>query len=598
MVGQMRDVTRQGMQTVYRLYLAHIARHKWYFCGAIITSLVSVGTTLATPVLLRSFINAIASAQPDPLVVHSLYGILFAIVLMWLLDWAAHRLHGVFVMKVEVEIMSDLYRTSFDYLLGHSYNFFASHFSGSLTHKVSRFARAFESLFDSIIGNFFPTMLFVLGAIGVVTYHNTTIGMVLAIWAIVFLAFQIYVARYRQPVRVARAAADSHLTGTLSDAISNQSTVVLFSGLTHEAGRFAKAVAAWRAALARVWVVDMWIWAGIGLFMISIQAAIFYGGIYYWERGLFTVGDFVLVQAYLLSVFRSMEQVNRELRRLGDAYSDASEMVDILNTLHEVHDAKNAQPLTVTKGDIVFKNVDFHFHEEKGIFHNFNLSISSNEKVALVGPSGAGKSTITKLILRLFEVRGGSIEIDGQNIAEVTQESLRNAISFVPQEPVLFHRTLMENIRYGKRDATDEEVIEAAKKAYCHEFISSLQNGYETYVGERGIKLSGGERQRVAIARAILKNAPILMLDEATSSLDSGSEILIQNALANLMEGKTVFVIAHRLSTIMKMDRIIALEKGVIVEEGTHQELVEKNGLYAKLWNHQAGGFILDEDSV
>ncbi len=222
--------------------------------------------------------------------------------------------------------------------------------------------------------------------------------------------------------------------------------------------------------------------------------------------------------------------------------------------------------------------------------------IAPGEKIALVGPSGAGKSTITKLLLRLYDINSGAIEIDGQNIAEVTQESLRNAIAFVPQEPVLFHRTLMENIRYGRRDATDAEVIDAAKKAHCHEFIAALPEGYNTYVGERGIKLSGGERQRVAIARAILKDAPILVLDEATSSLDSESEHLIQDALEVLMRGKTVIVIAHRLSTIMKMDRIVVLEGGQVVAEGTHEELLQQGGLYHKLWSIQAGGFIVDEE--
>jgi len=208
-----------------------------------------------------------------------------------------------------------------------------------------------------------------------------------------------------------------------------------------------------------------------------------------------------------------------------------------------------------------------------------------------VGPSGAGKTTITKILLRLYDVSKGAIEIDGQNIAEVSQESLRNAIAFVPQEPILFHRTLMENIRYGRRGATDEEVIEASRKAHCDEFIGTLTEGYQTFVGERGVKLSGGERQRVAIARAILKDAPILVLDEATSSLDSESEALIQDALRTLMEGKTVIVIAHRLSTIMKMDRIVVIENGKMAAEGTHQDLLKRGGLYRKLWNIQAGGF-------
>lgn len=497
-------------------------------------------------------------------------------------------------MFLQTRVMSDLLTTTFGYLLGHSYNFFVTQFAGSLTHKVSKFSRAYETMFDSIILQFMPTLLFVSGATTILFMRNHTLGTALAVWSVCFVVFQVFVSHLRQPIRAARAAADTKVTANLADAISNQATIVLFSGAEYEFGRFGTTVNNWRLALMRSWKADSIIWASVGIFMLLIETALMFGALHFWKQGLLQIGDFVLIQAYLLTTFDRLVSLNRELRRFHDAYADASEMAGILGTLHEVHDAPDAQSLVVTKGVVDFKNVDFHFHEERGIFNNFNLHIKGHEKIALVGPSGAGKSTLTKLILRLFDVKSGTIEIDGQDIAGVTQESLRNAISFVPQEPILFHRTLMENIRYGKRDATDEEVMEAAKKAYCHDFIASLPLGYGTYVGERGVKLSGGERQRVAIARAILKDSPILMLDEATSSLDSGSEILIQRALANLMTGKTVLVIAHRLSTIMKMDRIIALQDGAVAEEGTHQELLKKDGLYGELWRHQAGGFIAE----
>jgi ATP-binding cassette subfamily B protein len=278
-----------------------------------------------------------------------------------------------------------------------------------------------------------------------------------------------------------------------------------------------------------------------------------------------------------------------------DAFADAGEMAGILERPLDVADPKTPVKLGIVRGEVSFDDVGFRYQGNQSVISDFSLTIRSGEKVALVGSSGAGKSTITKLLLRLFDVTSGSVKIDGIDVRDMAQDDLRAHIAFVPQDPVLFHRTLMDNIRYGRRDATDEEVIEAARKAHCHEFIERLSKGYETYVGERGVKLSGGERQRIAVARAILKNAPILVLDEATSSLDSESEALIQDALNVLMQGKTVIAIAHRLSTIMHMDRILVIEGGRIADQGTHQELLSREGLYQKLWNIQAGGFLVEE---
>ncbi|MCR4311030.1 MAG: ABC transporter ATP-binding protein/permease, partial [Candidatus Taylorbacteria bacterium] len=329
------------------------------------------------------------------------------------------------------------------------------------------------------------------------------------------------------------------------------------------------------------------------LLIFIIEFLLFYFAIKYWQVGTITIGTFVLIQVYLVGISGHLWDFSRVIRSIYEAFADAKEMVDILLLGHDVKDARKAHPLTVSAGGVQFEKVGFGFGKERTVLHDLELNIHPGERVALIGPSGAGKSTFVKLLLRLYDVSSGSIEIDGQDIRKVTQSSLRNNISLVPQDPILFHRSLKDNIRYGRRDATDAEVLEAARLAHCDEFALSLQAKYDTFVGERGIKLSGGERQRVAIARAILKDAPILVLDEATSSLDSHSESLIQDALDKLMKDKTVIVIAHRLSTIRKMDRIIVLEKGRVIEEGSHDELL-KNGssLYTKLWNLQAGGFI------
>ena len=594
MISQMESHVKRK-RSAFGIYTRFTLQHPFLFACVVIGGIGLQAANLAAPLFLRQFFNTLAVSAPTPEVVQHLVALLVFVIAMWFSDWLSRRVQDFANIRLASRVMAHLLSSAFEYLLGHSYNFFASQFAGSLTHKVSKFSRAYEIMFDSIFLQFAPTLLFVTGATTVLFIRNHTLGSALAVWSICFVAFQLYVSYLRHPTRVARAAADTKVTANLADAISNQATVVLFSGAKYEENRFKKTVDVWRQATLESWRADVTIWAGIGLFMMAIEGGLLFGALHFWRLGLLQIGDFVLIQAYLLTTFDRLVSVNRELRRFYDAYADANEMVEILDTLHEVHDRLDAQPLNIVKGVVGFKHVVFHFHEEQGIFENFNLRIGGGEKVALVGPSGAGKSTITKLILRLFDVKSGAIEIDGQNIEDVTQESLRNAISFVPQEPILFHRTLMENIRYGRRNASDAEVVEAAKKAHCHEFISHLQHGYDTYVGERGIKLSGGERQRVAIARAILKNAPILILDEATSSLDSGSEILIQSALQNLMSGKTVIVIAHRLSTIMKMDRIIALDNGAVAEQETHQELLKTNGLYSELWRHQAGGFIQDE---
>jgi ATP-binding cassette, subfamily B, bacterial len=325
--------------------------------------------------------------------------------------------------------------------------------------------------------------------------------------------------------------------------------------------------------------------------LLVLEIVIMYFAIGAWSRGELTIGDFALIQAVIVQLWSVIWNIIGVFKDMSEALADAQEGVDLLNMPYDIVDVPGAKKLKVTEGAVIFDRVQFNYNETREVLKDFSLAVKPREKIALVGPSGAGKSTVVKILLRYYDLTGGKILVDGQDISKVTQESLRASIAMVPQDPLLFHRSLMDNIRYGKRNATDKEVYEAAKKAHCHEFISALSDGYNTFVGERGIKLSGGERQRVAIARAILKNAPILVLDEATSSLDSESEQLIHEALHELMRDKTVIVIAHRLSTIMEMDRIVVVQEGRIVDSGTHQELLKRVGTYKKLWEIQAGGF-------
>lgn len=581
---------------VLRLYYRYTRRHPWLLIGTLCGMLLIQASNLAAPLFLREFFNLLASGVRSDAVVHSLFLTLIGVGVVWLINVGANRLQDTAEMYLDSRVRAELMTGAFKYLIGHSYEFFLSNFAGSLTARVGKYARAYDQLFTTIVTQLAPTAVFVLGAIVVLFFRNRLLGAVLLAWSLGFIFFQIWVAQKRQPLRNERAHADTAVTAALADAIGNQPTITQFGGAAHEQRRFTAAVITWRDLAWRLWSFDSFVWGVSGLFTVAIEWGLLYAALLYWRAGALTIGDFVLIQSYLLTTIWQLVGINRQIRNFYDALTDAGEMIAILETPHEVQDRPGAKPLAVSQGAIAFKDVDFRFNDTRAVLDDFSLSIQGGEKVALVGPSGAGKSTITKLLLRLYDVSGGAIEIDGQNIAHATQESVRNTIAFVPQEPILFHRTLMENIRYGRRDASDEEVVEAAKKAHCHEFIAELQDGYDTYVGERGVKLSGGERQRVAIARAILKNAPILVLDEATSSLDSESEQLIQDALATLMEGKTVMVIAHRLSTIMRMDRIVVLERGKIVDQGSHNELLAREGLYKKLWSIQAGGFLIDKE--
>jgi len=578
-------------QDIFKMLMAEIRRHRWLF---LLTSLGVVFTQIASllaPLYMRQLFNILAAGDKSPMVIQTLIVLVLIIGGLAILGWVFRRMQTYGVINFESRAMTDLYDKAFDYLIDHSYRFFISNFSGTLTRRVSKYAHAFEALMDSLLLEFLPMTFFVVGAVGILFLRNHILGIVIGVWVIVFTIFQIWTARLKQPLRIARTAADSNLVGVLSDAISNQSTITLFSGGKYERGLFARAVERWRFATMHSWNTDEIIWAVQDVLIVGINIGVLWGMVILWRQGSFTIGDFVLVQSYLLGLFNQLSSINRNMRHCYDAIADTSEMMEIMKLPHEIADRPNASKLIVKNGEIVLDNVGFYYSDDQPTLKNLSLEINPGEKLAFVGPSGSGKTTITKLLLRLYDTKTGAILIDGQNIKDVKQESLRNAIAFVPQEPILFHRTLMENIRYGRRDASNQEVFAAAKAAHCTEFIKTLPHGYDTLVGERGIKLSGGERQRIAIARAILKNAPILVLDEATSSLDSNSEALIQDALQKLMKGKTVIVIAHRLSTIMKMDRIVVIEKGRIVAEGTHQDLLKQGGLYEKLWSIQAGSF-------
>ncbi|MFZ3043550.1 MAG: ABC transporter ATP-binding protein [Minisyncoccia bacterium] len=576
---------------VVKAYGRVALRHRPLFVTAFFGLLIIQASELVWPLYLKRFVDALATSSPAS--AGSLFTILALYATVVFIGWIGQRIRTYGVHRLETRSMQDLYNDAFSYLMGHGHEFFISNFIGTLTRRVMRYARSFEGVFDNVIYNIVPTFIFGGGVIIVLWQRSIYLGAGLLTWTILFLYIQYRTVVWIQPLRFKRSAADSHATGALSDAVLNHATISAFAALPLERKIFGETISDWYRATMRSWNTDAWIDAIQGFLASFIEIALLGGAVLLWQQGILTVGDFVLIQVYVFGLLNQIWNIGRNMRQLNDAFSEASEMLDIMDLPHEIQDAKDAKPLVVTEGAMALDHVRFEYHGTHSVLNDFSLAIQPHEKVALIGSSGAGKTTIAKLLLRLYDISDGTISIDGQNIARVTQESLRSAIAFVPQEPALFHRSLMENIRYGRQDATDEEVIEAAKQAHCFEFISQYPEGFDTLVGERGVKLSGGERQRVAIARAILKDAPILVLDEATSSLDSESERLIQAALLRLMAGKTVIAIAHRLSTVMHMDRLIVMEKGSVVLTGSHEELLaQESNLYKKLWEIQAGGFI------
>lgn len=551
---------------------------------------------LIVPLYYKEFFNILTGTIPSSARAADLLRVLFLILGLNSVMWVIFRFTTFANDYFQPKVMADLLQTAYAYLQRHSYGFFANRFVGALVRKVTKLSRAFAVFADRTYWNLYPLMIRVFGATIILYVFNHTIAYILLAWTILFVVINYLFSKWKLKYDTQRSAKDTETTATLADALTNQVNIQLFNGYGYELGRFKKVTRELQRLQTFTWNLGSVIEAVQAGLFIAVEFLLMYFAIRFWQRGELTVGDFVLIQSYLLGLINRLWDVGRHIRDLYESFADAEEITEIMNTPHEIRDIPKALPLKVTAGKIEFKEVNFSFHQTRRVLKDLNLTIAPGEKIALIGPSGAGKSTLVKLLLRFHDLDSGKILIDGQVVHKVTQESLRANLSLVPQEPILFHRTLRENIRYGRQSATDEEVLTAARLAHCDEFIAELPQKYETFVGERGIKLSGGERQRVAIARAILKNAPILVLDEATSSLDSHSEALIQDALRTLMKGKTVIVIAHRLSTIRQMDRIVVLENGVIREEGTHETLLGRKSLYKHLWELQAGGFLPESE--
>ncbi len=589
--------TQTNGKQIVRFYWDRVKKYPFTLLGVCILLPITVLVNQLLPnLVIANIIQKLSRGEFIPGQLWESFGneiIWFAALVMTggLIVW---RLIDLLVWRLEGRVPKDIAQIVFEHLSYQSADFHANHFSGSLVSQTNKIIGSYIRMADT---TFFSTIPLISSLIftAIILWPRSPIFVIcLILLSLFFVGTSIIVSRPVRQAGAVHAKAESKQTGYLADMIGNMMAVKSFAGEKFEHKAFGKITDNTHQKLHRLMIVHMKQMAyfstiarviSISALVIAIISVVNFGA---------NIATVFLILSYTTNIVDQLFSFsNSSLRNYNRSIGDATDMIEILNSPTEVTDPVAPEKKRISRGDIQFNNVSFTHKDAKGaIFKNLNLRIKPGEKVGLVGHSGSGKTSLTRILLRFSDLNKGSITIDGQDISAITQADLRSSISYVPQEPILFHRTIAENIAYGRPSAEIREITAISKQANADDFVQLLPKKYDTVVGERGVKLSGGQRQRIAIARAMLKNAPILVLDEATSALDSESEALIQDALWKLMEGRTAIVIAHRLSTIQKMDRILVLENGKIIEQGTHKELIHNNGTYADLWNRQSGGFL------
>jgi ATP-binding cassette subfamily B protein len=584
-------------QTPIRFILYFARQQSKNFSIMILCFVVWAMNDTIFPYLLKRIVNTVQNYQGDPAGLYrAVSGLLLSIVLFWGLTELGLRLQGILQIYTFPKFRASIRESVFDYVKLHSHEYFSNQFAGNIAKKIADLPTSCQSIMEIICFNFVTAGVGAFIVFIMMWFTQPLFAGILLVWLCIHLSITFIFLRKGNVLFEIHSEAVSELSGKIVDVFTNIFNVRLFSRYDYET-EYLKQFQNDEIIKAKksLWIIEiMRICLGInGLGLIfGMLMTLLYG----WSHHWITIGDFTQVSMQSFWLLGWVWFVSFQLTIFTREIGTITNSLTLVQKAHDLVDKSNVDPIVITKGKISFHDVCFSYQKNRPVFEKLNVVIPAGEKVGLVGFSGSGKSTFVNLILRFYDLQSGEICIDEKNIADVTQDSLRAQIAMIPQDPVLFHRSLMENIRYGRLDASDDEVIQASILAHCHEFIEKIDGSYDALVGERGIKLSGGQRQRIAIARAILKNAPVLILDEATSSLDSVTEKLIQDSLHHLMRGRTTLVVAHRLSTLADMDRILVFHQGQIIEDGNKESLLQRQGHFAMLWNKQIDGFLPDEN--